>query len=125
MSIESVLLQPRPYAQVSGRLLLLPLLPQKPALKPLPSEIWWKIIGEVLDCGGEDFWRGSGMPNSTRLSLLTVCKSLKVCSRNFAFFPHTEQWMALLCVGDRTSTFLLPGPHMLDHIIRAIYNTSL
>ena len=80
MSTESILLNPRPYAQVSGRLLLLPLLPHKPALKPLPSEIWWKIIGEVLDCGGQDFWRGNGIPNSARLALLTVCKRLKVFS---------------------------------------------
>jgi hypothetical protein len=80
MSTESILLQPRPYAQVSGRLLLLPLLPTRPALKPLPSEIWWKIIGEVLDCGGQNTRRGYGVPNRARLALLTVCKCLKVRS---------------------------------------------
>lgn len=78
MSTESILLQPRPLAQVSGRLLLLPLLPHRPVLKPLPAEIWWKIIGEVLDSGGHNFWRGHGIPNRARLALLTVCKSLKV-----------------------------------------------
>lgn len=77
MSTESILLQPRPLAQVAGRLLLLPLLPHRPALKPLPSEIWWKIIGEVLGCGHQNSRRSHGIPNRSRLALLTICKGLK------------------------------------------------
>lgn len=79
MSTESILLQPRPFAQVSGRLLLLPLLPHKCPLKPLPSEIWWKIAGEVMSLSGVELEiEGRAVDNHTRLALLTVCKGLKV-----------------------------------------------
>ena len=74
MSAE-IILQPRPFAQVSGRLLLLPLLPHKRPLKPLPSEIWRKIIGEVLGTTRTDAERPD---NSERVALLTVCKGLYV-----------------------------------------------
>ena len=74
MSTE-IILQPRPFAQVSGRLLLLPLLPHKRPLKPLPSEIWAKIIGEVLVTARTDAEQSN---NSERVALLTVCKGLNV-----------------------------------------------
>lgn len=75
---SKIILQPRPFAQVSGRLLLLPLLPHKRPLKPLPSEIWWKIAGEVLGTTGTDNEQANTTPNSARLALLTVCKGLNV-----------------------------------------------
>ncbi|KAF8167479.1 hypothetical protein B0H34DRAFT_646177 [Crassisporium funariophilum] len=65
-----VLLRPRPYAQYSGTLLLLPLLPHRKPLKPLPSEIWTEIISFALACGvtGE-------MDSSWSWSVVMVCKS--------------------------------------------------
>lgn len=60
----TTILQPRPYAKFSGRLLLLPLLPL-PKTVSLPSEIWTRIMEHFV--GTED---GKG----TLWSLLTVSK---------------------------------------------------
>lgn len=45
---DTLLLCPRPLARYAGRLLLLPLLPRRPPLKPLPSEIWSEVFSFVL-----------------------------------------------------------------------------
>ncbi|TFK41954.1 hypothetical protein BDQ12DRAFT_677437 [Crucibulum laeve] len=65
-----ILLRPRPYANLSGNLLLLPLLPQKKPLKPLPSEIWTIIISHALV---------DKVTTTTQWpwSLLTICKAFK------------------------------------------------
>ncbi|KZP25368.1 hypothetical protein FIBSPDRAFT_888176 [Athelia psychrophila] len=76
MSTETiqVLLQPRPYARTSGRLLLLPLLPLQPPTKAstLPAEIWREIIANVLafDEKHPEF-------SSRKLAVLSVCKGLQ------------------------------------------------
>ncbi|KAF8079026.1 hypothetical protein FPV67DRAFT_92366 [Lyophyllum atratum] len=59
------LLSPRPYAQFSGKLLLLPLLPSPRPLKPLPSEIWSEIVAYVLLSEGTAGVAGT---------LLRICK---------------------------------------------------
>jgi len=76
MSTESILLRPRPYARSGGRLLLLPLLSPKPQSKPLPPEIWYDILGYVFYRDAEDSQTVVGK-ESSKLSLLTLCKSLK------------------------------------------------
>ncbi|KAI0673565.1 hypothetical protein C8Q78DRAFT_1017742 [Trametes maxima] len=43
-----VWLKPRPLARTPGTFLLLPLLPAKPALKPLPPEVWSDILGHAF-----------------------------------------------------------------------------
>ncbi|KAF8641190.1 hypothetical protein AX17_000825 [Amanita inopinata Kibby_2008] len=68
MSAGNILLQPRPYAQISGKLLLLPLLPLKKPSKPLPAEIWYQIFAYAL-VGDEN--------GTLAQSLLTVCKAFK------------------------------------------------
>ncbi|KAG5639562.1 hypothetical protein H0H81_012233 [Sphagnurus paluster] len=64
-SSQSILLSPRPYAQFSGKLLLLPLLPSPKRLKPLPSEIWSEIVAYVL--------LSEGTPGIAA-TLLRICK---------------------------------------------------
>ncbi|KII93994.1 hypothetical protein PLICRDRAFT_153229 [Plicaturopsis crispa FD-325 SS-3] len=64
MSTSEILLVPRPFAVYSGRLLLLPLLPKRRPLRPLPSEIWSHVFEFIL-----------GVDTAARNGLLTVCKS--------------------------------------------------
>ncbi|KAF9469673.1 hypothetical protein BDZ94DRAFT_1151715 [Collybia nuda] len=66
---QSILLRPRPYAQFSGTLLLLPLLPHRKPVKPLPSEIWTAIFAYALQHDGEE--------PSLAAPLLRVCKAFK------------------------------------------------
>ena len=69
MSTDTILLQPRPYARVPGRLLLLPLLPLKKPVKPLPAELWHQIFAlALLDDESHILAR----------SLLIVCNAFKV-----------------------------------------------
>ncbi|KAK2461510.1 hypothetical protein APHAL10511_005973 [Amanita phalloides] len=71
MSSATILLQPRPYAQASGKLLLLPLLPLKKPAKYLPAELWYHIFAHaILDDEKATLAR----------SLLIVCKAFKVKS---------------------------------------------
>lgn len=71
MGSATVLLHPRPYAQRSGKLLLLPLLPFRKPLKPLPAEVWGEIFAFAVASGGREV-------TTWALSLLIICKSLKV-----------------------------------------------
>lgn len=91
MSTDTILLQPRPYARVSGRLLLLPLLPLKKPIKPLPVELWHQIFALAL-LDDED--------TILARSLLTVCKAFKVSLR----VPVTRIHLQL----DTTRRYLCP-----------------
>ncbi len=72
MSPATTLLRPRPYARLSGELLLLPLLPLRRPIKPLPAELWRQIFAlALLDDDNSILAR----------SLLTVCKAFKVSLR--------------------------------------------
>ncbi|KAH9977307.1 hypothetical protein BGW80DRAFT_845474 [Lactifluus volemus] len=73
----TIFLRPRPLARSPGSFILLPLLPHPRPLKPLPPEVWSKVLSYVIDDGEDsrmavperrvffrDKWR-----------LLFVCKS--------------------------------------------------
>ncbi|ESK92140.1 hypothetical protein Moror_4791 [Moniliophthora roreri MCA 2997] len=62
--LSTTILQPRPYAKFSGRLLLLPLLPP-PKTISLPSELWARVFGNFV---------GTRDGNATLWALLTVSK---------------------------------------------------
>ncbi|EKM61390.1 uncharacterized protein PHACADRAFT_247953 [Phanerochaete carnosa HHB-10118-sp] len=103
---HAILLRPRPFAKASGRLILLPLLPRKAVTKPLPSEIWAKILGYVF----ADYQRpsSSGKAVGSKLNLLLVCKSLKDVALPLYYEDihlddpaHLEQFTELLRVADR------------------------
>ncbi|KAG1749757.1 uncharacterized protein EDB91DRAFT_1235223 [Suillus paluster] len=74
-----VLLYPRPLARYPGRLLLLPLLPHRPPLKPLPSEIWSHIFVQAVFEDDQDAQSHISHKNVLRScsSLMLVCKGFK------------------------------------------------
>lgn len=80
----SILLRPRPYAKCSGTLLLLPLLPRRKSLKPLPSEIWTEILAFAILLYGTG--NESSLMRKWGWSLTTVCKAFSVYE--FIFYHH-------------------------------------
>ncbi|KAF9446113.1 hypothetical protein P691DRAFT_709154, partial [Macrolepiota fuliginosa MF-IS2] len=67
---SEIFLQPRPYAQRPGRLLLLPLLPFHKPLNALPVEIWSEILAFAVAEGGREV-------TTWAFSFLSICKALK------------------------------------------------
>lgn len=88
---ETILLCPRPLARYGGRFVLLPLLPLKPPLKPLPAEIWARIFFLALPA---DVSQRSHRKATTTsgpswcVSLMLVCKSFCVSSALRVYQPH-------------------------------------
>ena len=82
-----VLLRPRPYARVSGALALLPLLPHRTPPRPLPSEVWAKILAYLFD-----EYKARRQQNAER-SLLLICKTLTVRLSSPASFAVPEKVM--------------------------------
>jgi len=73
-SAETTILRPRPFALYSGSLLLLPLLPPRKPLKPLPAEIWAEIFASALA-----YNKASREPAPAwAWSLAAVCKAFHV-----------------------------------------------
>jgi len=50
----SIFLQPRPFARFAGVFALVPLLPRRPPNKPLPTEVWRRILSTLIDDGEDD-----------------------------------------------------------------------
>lgn len=73
MTTDRILLRPRPYARSAGALMLLPLLPTKTPVRPLPVEIWTRIFAYVLKGDPDNVFNFE-----SRLVLLLVCKTFKV-----------------------------------------------
>src|SRR6266403_1222991 len=72
----AIFLQPRPLARTPGSFVLLPLLPRPRPVKPLPAEVWSKVLSYVID-DGED--GRVGVPEKRarlrkKWELLFVCK---------------------------------------------------
>jgi hypothetical protein len=81
----AIFLQPRPLARTPGSFVLLRLLPQPRPVKPLPAEVWFKVLSYVVD-DGED--GRMGLPERRARSrkkweLLFVCKSWVVSIVSF------------------------------------------
>lgn len=89
---QSILLRPRPFAKTSGRLVLLPLLPRRPSAKPLPTEIWTKILCFVFAYYDQQQHEPSSAADVaiSRLNTLLVCKTLKVCEPSITVSPRGE-----------------------------------
>jgi hypothetical protein len=49
----AIFLQPRPLARTPGRFVLLPLLSRPRPIKPLPEEVWSKVLSYVIDDGAD------------------------------------------------------------------------
>ncbi|KAF8689779.1 hypothetical protein AX14_003163 [Amanita brunnescens Koide BX004] len=99
MSTDTILLQPRPYARVPGRLLLLPLLPLKKPVKPLPAELWHQIFAlALLDDESHILAR----------SLLIVCNAFKEIAQPLLYsnvittkFTALEKFYGVLHAADQ------------------------
>jgi len=49
----AIFLQPRLLSRTPGRFVLLPLLPRPRPVKPLPAEVWSKVLSYVIDDGAD------------------------------------------------------------------------
>lgn len=49
----AIFLRPRPLARTPGSFILLPLLPRPRPVRPLPAEVWSKVLSYVVDDGEE------------------------------------------------------------------------
>lgn len=95
---ETVLLQPRQYARYPGKLLLLPLLPVRAPVKPLPIEIWRDIFFFAAAGSGSE---ATAWP----LSYLMICKSLKVMLTAYSSMTIIESYFE----GHRSTESLFPS----------------
>ncbi|TFK77489.1 hypothetical protein BDN72DRAFT_46323 [Pluteus cervinus] len=109
----TILLRPRPYARLSGALLLLPLLPQPTPLKPLPGEIWTEIFRCALQSDPQDI-------GETTRTLLTVCKAFKDTVLPLVYSRVTISHVSAL---ERFYTRLHQADQKWDSIRRIPYST--
>ncbi|KZT02512.1 uncharacterized protein LAESUDRAFT_706306 [Laetiporus sulphureus 93-53] len=107
---STILLSPRPLARTAGKFLLLPLLPHRPVMKPLPPEVWSKILAYVFGHyeGAELCKSHRQEREQLRRGLLVVSKELKnvalplfyehVC---IASLPCLERFTDHVCQSDK------------------------
>ncbi|KAI6008402.1 hypothetical protein F5J12DRAFT_828519 [Pisolithus orientalis] len=115
---DTLLLCPRPLARCAGRLLLLPLLPQRPPLKPLPSEIWSEVFSFVLS----ESLAANPLADRARLcmSLVMVCRSFKDVALPLMYGRIKIRTVSCL---DKLSTCLCAADQKWDSIRRIPYST--
>lgn len=77
---QPVILRPRPLQLNPGSFLLVPLLPHKKVISPLPTEIWTKIFVDVYygDDGLDPTPNIRRRAEQYRRDLLLICKALTV-----------------------------------------------
>ncbi|KAF8628240.1 hypothetical protein AX15_004016 [Amanita polypyramis BW_CC] len=111
MSPSTILLQARPYALVSGKLLLLPLLPLREPVKPLPAELWYQVFAfALLDDDKAILAR----------SLLVVCKAFKEIVHPLLYSNTTIDKLAAL---EQFYNVLYSADQKWDSIRRIPYST--
>lgn len=82
-STALILLRPRSLAKGAGSFFLLPLLPTRPLVKPLPAEIWTRILEHVFEgFEADESLLGCRERSKQGLQLLLISKELKVCMRD-------------------------------------------
>lgn len=74
-----VYLVPRPLAREVASFVLLPLLPMKPPLRPLPAELWVHVFRHRFEAGVDAQWK----------ELVTVSRAFKV-RRTYAAAFYTR-----------------------------------
>ncbi|KAF8140483.1 hypothetical protein EV363DRAFT_1426886 [Boletus edulis] len=107
---ETILLCPRPLARYGGRFVLLPLLPERLPLKPLPAEIWSRIFTLAL----------SADVLSWCVSLMLVCKSFREVASPLLYSnvkPYTVSGL------DKFTLQLHTADQLWDSIRRIPYST--
>lgn len=91
LSPQPVMLKPRPLQQNAGSLLLVPLLPDRKSVTPLPAEIWTNIFVHVYYSEDnvdptQNFRRRA---ERYRRDLLLICKDLTVSLNDLFDVFHT------------------------------------
>ncbi|TDL28034.1 hypothetical protein BD410DRAFT_712654 [Rickenella mellea] len=74
---DTVVLRPRPLARSAGILILVPLLPKPAPLKPLPGEIWSRILAIVIDDPRSSSIHRGVKPKHSKWDLVLVCRQFK------------------------------------------------
>ena len=75
----SVLLNPRPYENEAGKLLLVPLLPDAPPRSSLPREVWERVLAHAVHGPYVvDPLRTTLSRAQWRAELVTVCRTFSV-----------------------------------------------
>lgn len=117
---STILLSPRPLARYPGHFLLLPLLPYRPSLKPLPSEIWSKILAYVYQHYDCELPGSLVQRDLLRQGLLLVCKDLKDVALPL-FYEHV--YINSLARLERFAENLRVSDQKWDSIRRIPYST--
>lgn len=76
----TILLQPRPLSRVAGCFTLLPLLPHRREMIPLPGEVWTKILKYAFDHYDSETENPHPRRDELRRGLLVLSKDLHVSS---------------------------------------------
>lgn len=89
-----ILLQPRRYARFAGLIVLVPLLPQHAPLKPLPAEVWRRILMLAMSMDEEDCLDNQGIVSSPSHS---ASEFINTSGKG----KHVQRWskwdLALVC----------------------------
>jgi hypothetical protein len=73
--VDRVLLKPRPKTHPSVNIVLVPLLPTRPARAPLPEDIWIRVLKHTI--GSEPDAQTAREGQAARLGLIRVCRAFK------------------------------------------------
>ncbi|PCH34033.1 hypothetical protein WOLCODRAFT_135465 [Wolfiporia cocos MD-104 SS10] len=119
-SAPTMLLSPRPLARTAGRIQLLPLLPYRPEPKPLPSEVWTKILADVFAHYDLDASRPRAECDALKKGLLLICKELK--SVALPLF-YARVCIASLHSLERFAAHIFSSDQKWDSIRRIPYST--
>ncbi|KAI0800842.1 hypothetical protein C8Q74DRAFT_448810 [Fomes fomentarius] len=116
---EAIWLCPRPLAHCPSRFPLVPLLPHRPVCKPLPSEVWAKILEDVFALYGVDGSLSKEQRVVLKRGLLLVSKDLNVVALPL-FYAHIR--VHSLRVLDKLATRLDTADKKWDSIRRIPYS---
>ncbi|KAH9937355.1 uncharacterized protein B0H18DRAFT_194811 [Fomitopsis serialis] len=72
----TVLLHPRPLSRTAGSFVLLPLLPHRREMTPLPGEVWTKILSYVFDYYDYELEKQHVLRDRLKRGLLVLSKDL-------------------------------------------------
>ena len=112
---EAVWLCPRPLARCPSRFPLIPLLPHKPACKPLPSEVWSAILEDVFALYDPEGGLSGEEIVFLRRGLLLISKDLTV-----SFLFAARYYVFIYPVGGRAPIVLRAHPRTLVARIRQV-----
>ncbi|KZT74959.1 hypothetical protein DAEQUDRAFT_760942 [Daedalea quercina L-15889] len=104
----TILLRPRPLSRTAGSFALLPLLPYRREMIPLPGEVWTKILGYAFDHYNLEMEKPNAKRGGLKRDLLLLSKDLHDVALPL-FFAHVvlnslsalEKFTHHLCLCDK------------------------